>query len=95
MKPIRISPEAESEIESSTKYYHDQSSGLENLFLDIIKASIEKIQKNPRRYPLIDTYIRRMIVQRIPFNIYYKEYPNEIVVLAIGHQKRKPGYRKR
>ena len=65
---------------------------MEIIFFITIKESIEKIQSHPERYPVIEGTIRRMVVLNFPYKIYFKIHPNEIHVLSIGHQKRKPGY---
>ncbi len=44
------------------------------------------------RYVVAEHDTRRLILPQFPFNIFYCVGTNEIVVVAIAHQKRKPGY---
>jgi hypothetical protein len=54
-----------------------------------------KIRKNPEMYPRIEPNIRKYVVQKFPFTIFYEIFPHEILILAVGHQKRKPHYWKK
>lgn len=92
MKSLIISQEVELEIEISAKYFKLQYDGLEILFLDEIENAFLKIQENPERYPIIEQRIRKFIIQRFPFNIFYEINKDGILILAVAHQKRKPDY---
>jgi hypothetical protein len=43
-------------------------------------------------FPLADHGTRKFVLQRFPFNIFYLSRETEIVVVAVAHQKRRPGY---
>lgn len=36
--------------------------------------------------------IRRIVMQRFPFNVLYREAGNTVQVLAVAHHRRHPGY---
>lgn len=36
--------------------------------------------------------VRVRTIARFPYRIYYRARPDEIVVVAIGHHRRKPGF---
>jgi hypothetical protein len=44
-----------------------------------------------RRLP-VDLTVRRRAVQRFPYHVVYLELPTHIRILAIAHDRRKPGY---
>jgi len=44
-------------------------------------------------FPLAEQGTRKFILQRFPFNIVYLARDTEIVIIAVTHQKRRPGYR--
>jgi hypothetical protein len=73
-------------------FLKNQSDNLDQLFLNEIKACFQKIQANPERYQIIEQNIHKLVVTRFPFNIIYEIYPEEIVIIAFAHQKRKPDY---
>lgn len=39
-----------------------------------------------------DQIYRRLVLKRFPFNIIYRILSDEIRVIAVAHQNRKPGY---
>jgi toxin ParE1/3/4 len=92
MRSLLLHPEALKEIDDSAKYYHDQSEGLEIKFLDQIESAYLKIQKNPELFPCVDSDIHKYILSKFPFSIFYKIYPNEIIIFSVSHQKRHPDY---
>ena len=61
---------------------------------DAVVDSIEGIERQPEIgtaiYP--DPQTRRVLVVRFPYQVVYRLDQNEIVVVAIAHLKRRPGY---
>jgi hypothetical protein len=62
------------------------------VLLDEIEHALMKIRKNPEHFPQIKQNIRKYVIQKFPFNIFFEVFDEEILILAIGHQKRKPQY---
>jgi plasmid stabilization system protein ParE len=65
---------------------------LGNAFLDKIASAVEDIAENPQRWPVIQLDIRRRLIHRFPYALFYRVDPDEIVVLAIAHLHRRPVY---
>jgi plasmid stabilization system protein ParE len=61
-------------------------------FIDEVDKSIDLIQKSPKQWPIVEENFRKYILQKFPFIIYYIDDLEEIIILAIVHQSRKPGY---
>ena len=36
--------------------------------------------------------VSKFVLQRFPFNVFYRPGPTEIEIIAVAHQKRRPGY---
>lgn len=43
-------------------------------------------------YPLVDEDLRRCVLHRFPYSIYYTIDTDTVVVLSVAHQRRKPYY---
>jgi len=86
--------EAEEELNSSAQYYNQQSSGLGFDFLEEIEKSLQIIEKGPERWPIYEENIHKYNTRRFPFSLYYvfEKDLDRILILAVAHQKRKPGY---
>lgn len=87
---VHLRPEAEADVEEAAIWYEKQRQSLGNEFLDEVLKSIKLISRNPKHYPVIYRQTRRMVIQRFPFNIYYRFEVDSIVVIAILHGSRDP-----
>ena len=95
MKPVVFLPEAEQEMIEAAKYYQLQASGLGVDYLSEAERAVQSIAESPRTWPVIEGGLRRRLIRRFPFGILYRIAPTEIVIIAIAHLKRRPGYWKK
>lgn len=89
---IILSEQAKFEIEDSEEYYNLQQENLGNTFKSDLKDSIRNIEKFPNLYPNINEKIKRSVLHRFPFSIYYTVKTDYILILSVAHQHRKPYY---
>ena len=89
---LKISQLAFFEIEDAKEYYNLQNSTLGDTFKNDIKRSIESIKKFPNLYPNITNDMRRCLLHRFPYSIFYAITDNTILILSVAHQHRKPFY---
>ena len=94
MRTITFLLEAEEEMNSSAQYYNQQLSGLGLDFLKEIEKSLQIIEKGPERWPYYEQNIHKYNTRRFPFSLFYVFEKNidKIIIIAVAHQKRKPGY---
>lgn len=92
MKPVRILRPAELEMLDAARYYELQATGLGTDFIDKIGAAIQDISENPERWPIIKDSIRRRLVRRFPYALLYRVDPDEVIVQATMHLRRRPDY---
>ena len=52
--------------------------------------TLATISDNPCLYPMVHRDIRRVLIRRFPFGIYYRTGEEAIVVIAIMHGSRHP-----
>ncbi|MCU7500490.1 MAG: type II toxin-antitoxin system RelE/ParE family toxin, partial [Ignavibacteria bacterium] len=76
-------PEAERELIEAVNWYEERIKGLGSSFLLSIEAAIDSISRNPKAYPKIYKNIRRILIRRFPFGIYYFVEKERIIVLAV------------
>jgi plasmid stabilization system protein ParE len=89
---LRLHPEAESEFRVAIAWYERQRKGLGSEFALCIDEAMERIHRNPEGYPQVYKAIRRVVVRRFPFAVFYEVMSSEIRVLAILHSRRNPSY---
>ena len=92
MKPVVFLPDAEQEMLQAAVYYESQSSGLGRDYLSEVERSVQAVKESPMTWPIVEGELRRRLVRRFPFGILYRIDPEEIVIIAVAHLRRKPGY---
>lgn len=97
MRTVRILEEASQEAIEAAAWYEYEQPGLGADFFAAVDATIDLIEKNftplsPLPQEAGDTGARRLILERLPYDIVAIELPEEAVVIAIAHHSRKPGY---
>jgi plasmid stabilization system protein ParE len=88
-----IRPEAEQDIQDAFAWYETQSSQLGSEFVRAIDVSLSGIGRNPFAYAVIRKPIRRTLIRRFPFGIFYVVDQDAIAVIACLHGKRDPTQR--
>ena len=92
MKLIVVSA-ALAELCDATAYYTaraDKKLGL--ALVAEFDRVVDLIIGNPEIGRVFRGNIRRFVMRRFPYNVYYHTISGELHVLAIAHQSRRPGY---
>jgi toxin ParE1/3/4 len=85
-------PEALAELSHAAGYYAEQSPGLELRFLAEVDRAIDGIEDDPKRWRIFTGDVRRVLVHVFPFSVLYTVTNDTIVVFAVVHLSREPGY---
>jgi plasmid stabilization system protein ParE len=85
-----IQPEAEYDIQDAFKWYESQNSGLGSEFVRAVDVCLSGIGRNPLAYQVIEQQVRRALIRRFPYILFYVCEQNTIVVIACFHVKRDP-----
>jgi len=94
---VRFEDEADAEYRLAGRWYEGRRDHLGLEFFDAVDAAIAQILDLPRSGSLVprmpaDLPVRRIAVTRFPYHVIYLETKTHIRVLAIAHDRRKPGY---
>ncbi len=89
---VKFNELAVREMNDAIAYYELQYSGLGAAFKVEIKKAISRIIKYPKAWPTVDEDIRKYILHKYPYNIYYSLEKDHLYIIAIAHQHRKPTY---
>ncbi|AUX43028.1 uncharacterized protein SOCE26_044680 [Sorangium cellulosum] len=55
-------------------------------------AAVDRIAEAPEQGPELEPGVRRLTLQRFPYGLLYVVEPDRILVLAVMHLRRRPGY---
>jgi toxin ParE1/3/4 len=89
---IWVHPEAEAEINEAATFLDFESTGLGRVFLDDVGHAIEVVLSHPGSASIIKGRVRRTLLRKFPYSIIYSVVGDQIRVLAVSHQRRRPIY---
>lgn len=81
---------AQQDVEDAAHWYERQGPGLGLEFVDAVAERLESIRANPEAYPVIMGEIRRALLRRFPYGMFYLIEPDRIVVVACFHARLNP-----
>ena len=82
--------EAEADVADAYAWYEEQSRGLGSHFLLCVEATLSQIKRHPAASPIVHRQIRRALLRRFPYGVFFLLEDTRIVVLAVFHAKRRP-----
>lgn len=85
-------PEALDEFEQAAKYYAECQTGLDLRFIACIETALRQISGEPTRFRLFEEDVRRCLVRVFPYAVLFTVEDDEILILAVMHSSRAPGY---
>lgn len=87
---IRFRTEAASDLESAAAWYGRQREGLGREYLAEVDHALDLICERPDAFPLVAHQVRRSLVHRFPYAVYYRVGDEFIDVIACLHTRRSP-----
>jgi plasmid stabilization system protein ParE len=90
---ISVQPAAAEELREAAKFYADRAD--RTLGLSLIaefERALNFLAINPELGAVWRGTARRFPLRRFPYNLVYQIKPDELRVIALAHQRRRPGY---
>ena len=84
-----VRPEAEAEMSEAFDWYEERLPGLGSDFLLNVDAALHAILRNPQQFPVVHKNIRRAMIRRFPYQVFFLREEHPIVVPAVFHAKRR------
>ena len=92
MKAVRFHPDARAELLAAIRFYREEAVGLGRAMADELRSALERITEFPESGSPDGDHLRKVFLDRFPFTLVYRASQNEIEVLAVMHQRQRPGY---
>jgi len=83
-----VRPLAEQDLVETQRWYEEQRPGLGDEFRLTVDRLVGRIIERPQLYPEVYRSVRRAVVRRFPYLLYYVVTSDAIVLLACLHGKR-------
>ncbi|MFN8634866.1 MAG: type II toxin-antitoxin system RelE/ParE family toxin [Chloroflexota bacterium] len=88
----RFTEEARQEYLAQIAYYAATDKDVADRFIRAVESASALIEAYPYAGAPVQLNARRVLVRRFPFSIVYRPEETEIVVFAVAHRSRRPGY---
>ena len=85
-----VRPEAQNDIREAAQWYEEREAGLGIRFVREVRASLERIADDRLTFPIIGQDVRRSLLHKFPYSIYFVTDRNAVSVIAVLHQHRRP-----
>jgi len=89
---LEFHADAVSELQSAAEFYESRQVGLGGRFLELVEETLERISRDPLAWSIADEDVRRCLMRVFPFGILYTIELQFILILAVAHLAREPGY---
>ncbi len=85
-----IRPEAADELRAAKRWYDAQRVGLGREMAAEVARAIAVAREEPERFPIVEGEIRRALLHRFPYGVFFRARSHELVVVAVFHLHRDP-----
>lgn len=92
MTLVRFHDEARLELIEQVAYYEAARKGLGEAFNAEVEAAVDVVSRSPDSGLRYNFNTLRAVLKRFPFSVVYVVQPTGIVVLAVAHFRKRPGY---
>lgn len=89
---LKFSSRALREIGEAQEWYELQSSGLGEEFIAAIELQLKRLEQAPLLYAEVIPNVRRALLPRFPYGLFYVVRGDLIHILAVLHDARNPIY---
>ena len=91
-KLVELHDEASVEYDAAFDWYLARSAEAAVKFDAEAARALAEIGKAPQRWAVGSHHTRRFLLRQFPFVLIYRECDVDVLVLAVAHTSRKPGY---
>jgi len=85
-----LTPDAARDIEEAVEYYELQRAGLGARFFAAVTTCPEGVVRTPEMHRVIEDDIRRALVRKFPYAIFYDSDADTVTVYCVIHTSRNP-----
>jgi plasmid stabilization system protein ParE len=92
---LRWHPAAVGDLQSAASWYRSQDDGalLAARFERAMARELEHVARAPERWPVIrQQYRQKVFASPFPYVLIYRIAAGVVIVIAVAHQRRRPGH---
>lgn len=92
----RFHPQAQVELEAAALWYEEERGGFGSTFIAAVMEAVEEVADWPGLGAPVaeegEERLRQVRVEGFPYHVGYLATDEELRVLAVAHERRRPGY---
>ena len=88
--PIVLRDEAQAEFDEAFDWYDARRVGLGLAFVGAVQEVFDRVAANPRICRTVYADVRRGVVSRFPYCVFYRTHADRIEVLSVFYTSRDP-----
>ncbi len=96
MKRVHLRRIAKRDLREAVRWYRERDPALASRFVDEVYRTLALLEQFPetggRVFGNDDPATRQLPLHDFPFQIVFKRFPTRTSVLAIAHERKRPGY---
>ena len=92
MRSAAFHPEADAEFIAAARYYESQAQNLGLDFISAVETTYQRLVTFPESGRPFGPRLRRILVPGFPYALVYRPEPDRILIVAVAHVRRRPGY---
>lgn len=91
MHPVIFTPSARVELSDAQDWYENEAPGWGRRFRAAVDAVVQRMEANPRQFPVTYKHVRRALLRRFPYALLFViENDETLTVIACFHGSRNP-----
>ena len=88
--PLFLRPEAQDDVLAARDWYSQRREGLGEGFVVALDELLDQIAEAPQMHEVVVGEVRRGMIRRFPYVVYYRPLLDRIEILAVLHGSRNP-----
>ncbi len=88
----RFHPEALAEYQEAASYYGERDTVLAGRFIEAVEDAVRRIVEAPQRWQVLEEDVRRCLTRVFPYGVLFTIEPEFVLIVAVMHTSREPGY---
>ena len=89
---LEFHPEALEEYQEAVNWYANRAPRLALRFTEAVEDAIRRILEAPDQWRLVEEDVQRCLTRVFPYGILYTKETDFILIVAVMHCSREPGY---
>src|SRR4051812_21178535 len=90
VSPVVFAEEARADALEAFSWYDERRKGLGLVFRAALDVAVARISREPESFPIQYRDLRRVLVERFPYAVFYRVYADTVLVVAVVHGRRHP-----